>query len=133
MTDKAIVEAAFASWTDGSGFITDIFADDLVWTIVGHSLASRTYHSKQSFISDVLQPLAARFKTPLRPIAIKGVYADGDTVIVRWDGEGIATDGIPYRNSYAWFVRMRDGKVVEATAFFDSISFNDLWTRVKPA
>jgi len=27
---------------------------------------------------------------------------------------------------------MRDGKVVDGTAFYDSISFNDLWTRVQP-
>lgn len=133
MTNKAVVETAFARWKDGAGHITDIFADDLVWTIVGHSLAAKTYRSKQAFIGEVLQPFAARFKTPFRPIAIRGIYADGDTVIVHWEGEGGATDGIPYRNTYAWFMRMRDGKVVEATAFFDSIAFNDLWTRVKPA
>ena len=28
---------------------------------------------------------------------------------------------------------LRDGAVVDATAFYDSISFNDLWARVKPA
>jgi len=28
---------------------------------------------------------------------------------------------------------MRDGKVIDGTAFYDSISFNDLWTRVGPA
>ena len=28
---------------------------------------------------------------------------------------------------------MRDRKVVDGTAFYDSISFNDLWTRVAPA
>jgi uncharacterized protein len=27
---------------------------------------------------------------------------------------------------------MRDGQVVDGTAFYDSISFNDLWTRVPP-
>jgi uncharacterized protein len=30
-------------------------------------------------------------------------------------------------------MRLRDGKVVDSTAFYDSISFNDLWTRVRPA
>jgi uncharacterized protein len=30
-------------------------------------------------------------------------------------------------------MRLRDGKVVDGTAFYDSISFNDLWTRVRPA
>jgi uncharacterized protein len=27
---------------------------------------------------------------------------------------------------------LRDGEVVDGTAFYDSISFNDLWTRVRP-
>src|SRR5437763_127378 len=53
-------------------------------------------------------------------------------VSVRWDGHGVANDGRPYDNSYAWFMTVRDGKVIDGTAFFDSISFNDLWTRVPP-
>ncbi|MEN3283884.1 MAG: uncharacterized protein V7607_5024 [Solirubrobacteraceae bacterium] len=52
--------------------------------------------------------------------------ADGDTVIVLWAGHGIANDGQPYENTYAWFMRIRDGLVVDGTAFYDSISFNDL-------
>ena len=60
------------------------------------------------------------------------VQTDGDTVIVLWDGRGVANDGQPYENSYAWFMTMRDGKVIDGTAFYDSISFNDLWTRVRP-
>ena len=35
----------------------------------------------------------------------------------------------PYENSYAWIMRLRDGKVVDGTAFYDSISFNDLWSQ----
>ena len=64
---------------------------------------------------------------------MRSVHADGDTVIVLWDGRGIAIDGHPYKNSYAWFMELRDGKVVDGTAFYDSISFNDLWTRARPA
>jgi hypothetical protein len=29
-------------------------------------------------------------------------------------------------------MRLRDGQVVDGTAFYDSISFNDLWARVQP-
>ena len=29
-------------------------------------------------------------------------------------------------------MRLREGKVIDGTAFYDSISFNDLWARVKP-
>jgi hypothetical protein len=39
-------------------------------------------------------------------------------VIVLWDGRGIATDGQPYENTYAFFMQMRDGKVIDVTALF---------------
>jgi uncharacterized protein len=29
-------------------------------------------------------------------------------------------------------MKMRDGKVSDGTAFYDSISFNELWSRVQP-
>jgi uncharacterized protein len=29
-------------------------------------------------------------------------------------------------------MRMRDDQVIDGTAFYDSIAFNDLWTRVPP-
>jgi hypothetical protein len=68
----------------------------------------------------------------LKP-AIRHLYADGDTVIIFFDAIGIAGDGQPYANTYAWFFEMRDGNVVMASAFFDSLEFNELWTRVTPA
>jgi ketosteroid isomerase-like protein len=64
---------------------------------------------------------------------IRNVYADGDTVIVFFDAAGTARDGKPYRNTYAWFLDLRDDKIVNASAFFDSIAFNEFWQRVMPA
>ena len=45
---------------------------------------------------------------------------------------GVANDGRPDENSCAWIMRLRDGLVVDGTAFYDSISFNDLWNWVRP-
>jgi ketosteroid isomerase-like protein len=53
-------------------------------------------------------------------------------VIVVWDGRGKATDGLHYENSYIWIMRLDDGQVIDGTAFYDSISFNDLWAPVQP-
>ena len=132
--NRKIIRQAFDAWHEGTGAITDVFAPNMVWRIEGHSLASREYNDKQEFIDEVLTPFAARFATsePFRPIRIRSVHADGDTVIVLWDGRGIANDGQPYQNSYAWFMVLHEGKVTDGTAFYDSISFNDLWTRVQP-
>jgi uncharacterized protein len=82
----------------------------------------------------VLAPVGARFPAdaPFRPARIRQVLADGDTVVVLWDGHGVANDGVPYDNSYVWIMRLRDGLVVDGTAFYDSIAFDELWTRVAP-
>lgn len=53
-------------------------------------------------------------------------------VVALFDAEAVANDGKPYKNTYTWYMRMRDGKIVDVIAFFDTVDFNDLWTRVKP-
>jgi uncharacterized protein len=133
-SNRETIREAFDAWQRGTGAITDVFAPEMVWRIEGHSLASKEYSDRQQFVDEVLTPFGARFaeSDPFRPIRIRSVHADGDTVIVLWDGRGIANDGRPYENSYAWFMKLRDGKVIDGTAFYDSIPFNDLWTRVEP-
>jgi ketosteroid isomerase-like protein len=132
--NRQAISVAVEAWQDGSAAITDVFAPDMVWRIEGHSLASGEYATRQQFIDQVLTPFGARFASGerFRPVAVRSVHADGDSVIVLWDGRGVANDGRPYENTYAWFMRMRDGKVVDGTAFYDSISFNALWSRVAP-
>ena len=132
--NRQTIRQAFAAWQQGTGPITEVFAPELVWRIEGHSLASKEYGSRQQFIDEVLTPFGARFSSgePFRPSRVRSIHADGETVIVVWDGHGVANDGQPYENSYAWIMRLRDGKVIDGTAFYDSISFNDLWTRVQP-
>jgi hypothetical protein len=75
--------------------------------------------------------IAARLSGRLVP-TVRNIYADGDTIIALFDAEGTAQDGKPYKNTYSWYLRMRDGFIVEATAFFDTIEFTDFWTRIKP-
>jgi hypothetical protein len=134
-TNREIIRQAFEAWRQGTSPITDVFAPGMVWRIEGHSTAAKEYRGTQQFIDEVLAPFGARFAggERFRPVTIRGVYADDDTVVVIWDGRGIANDGQPYQNSYAWIMKLDNGKVVDGTAFFDSISFDDLWTRVQPS
>ena len=142
MTNDAQTEAnrdsmteTFAAWRDGAEPFPDTWADDMVWRIEGHSVASKEYASKQKYLEEFVEPFGARFRPSdrFRPTNIRAVHADGDTVIVLWDGRGIAIDGKPYENTYAFFMQMRDGKVIDMTALTDSISLNDLMERVRPA
>jgi ketosteroid isomerase-like protein len=136
-SDHQIVADAFAAWAAGTEHVTSIFAPDMRWEIVGRSAASNTYDSTQQFVDEVLRPFAARFSTdrPFRPVTIRAIYTDDEqsTVAVVWDGEGTTTAGTTYRNTYAWFMTLRDGKVVNGTAFYDSIAFNELWESVAPS
>jgi ketosteroid isomerase-like protein len=127
-----LVQVGFERWKEGTGSVYDLLAPTAQWTIVGNSVVSKVYRSKQEFLDEVIRPFNARMSSPLVP-AVRGLYADGDIVIALFDASGTARDGKPYTNTYSWYLRMRDGQIVEATAFFDSIEFNDFWTRVTPA
>ena len=129
LRNKAAIAAALAAWRDGTGSPYDLLADDAAWTIVGRSLASKTYDSREAFMRDVIRPFNARMSSGLRP-EVRHLYADGDTVVALFDARGVARDGKPYENTYAWFLTMQNGRIVRAVAFFDSVAFNDLWTRV---
>jgi ketosteroid isomerase-like protein len=130
--NKAIVQRGFDAWAAGTGSPYDLLAENVTWTITGTSLASKTYGSREAFIGEVIRPFNARMSVGLKP-TIRRMYVDGDTVIVFFDASGTAKDGVPYANTYAWFLELHDGKITNASAFFDSIAFNDLWTRVQPA
>jgi Ketosteroid isomerase-related protein len=132
--NRKIVSDAFAAWREGRSHVSSLFADDMRWEVTGRSKSAKVYPNKQAFVDEVLVPFAARFapEAPFRPVAIRGIYADGDTVVVVWDGEGTTRIGSTYRNTYSWFLTFRDGLVVDALAFFDSIAFDELWDGVAP-
>lgn len=129
--NRALVEDRFKAWRDGTGNPFELLANEATWTIVGRSAASKTYGSKEEFLREVIRPFNARMSQGLKP-AIRNIYADGDTVIVFFDAAGVAKDSKPYTNTYAWFLEMKNGQVIKASAFYDSIEFNELWSRVAP-
>jgi ketosteroid isomerase-like protein len=129
--NKATVQASFDAWRAGKGGPFDLLTEDATWTIVGQSDAAKTYPTKAAFLSEVIGPFNARMSVGIKP-TIREIHADGDTVVIFFDATGTARDGKSYANTYAWFFHMRDGKVIKASAFFDSVVFNDLWRRVTP-
>jgi hypothetical protein len=129
--NKERIQASFDAWRDGTGRVFDLLAADAKWTIVGNSPVSRTYYSRQEFLDAVINPFNARLSGRLIP-TVRGIYADGDMVIALFDGEGIARDGKPYRNTYSWYMRMQDGQIHDVVGFFDTIAYTDFWNRVTP-
>lgn len=129
--NKALVQASFERWRDGTGSPFDLLAPDAVWTIVGSSPLSKAYHGRQAFLDEVIHPFNARMATRLIP-DVRGIYADGDTVITLFDATATAADGVAYRNTYTWYFEMKDGQVGKAIAFFDTREFDAFWNRVVP-
>ncbi|MBD2034316.1 nuclear transport factor 2 family protein [Leptolyngbya sp. FACHB-321] len=129
--NKQLIQASFDRWRTDTGGPFELLAADATWTITGQSLAVKRYASRDEFLDAVIKPFNARLTKPPVP-TIRGLHSEGDTVIVLFDGEATALDGKPYRNTYAWFMQLQDGKIVNVTAFFDSITFDEFWRRVPP-
>lgn len=131
--NREIIRRAFDAWAQGgTRFFDDVLAPDVAWTITGTGINAGTHRGRQVFIDRAVTPFGARLSSPIVP-TVRGIYADGNQVIALWDGRATTRDGQPYRNTYAWFFTMRDGKATEVTAFLDMAAYTEVWNRVRPA
>lgn len=127
--NKEIVREGFARWANGTGSFFDLLTDDAEWTITGRSPISKTYTSRRQFLDEAITPINERLSVKIVP-EVRGIYADGDMVIAMWDGTATTKDGKPYKNTYSWYMTMKEGRIVKVVAFFDTIEFTELWERV---
>lgn len=131
--NRQIVTEAFERWqAGGTGFFNEVLSADVVWTIEGSGPTAGRHEGRDALITRGVRPLVSRLATPIRPVA-KTVWADGDHVIVAWQGEATAADGQPYINRYVWILRMQEGKAVEVNAFLDLVVYDDVLRRIPAA
>lgn len=123
--NKAIVEAAFEKWRGGTYVFAELLAPDVVWTIHGSGPVAGTYRNQQDFIEQASRPLTSRLATPVVP-EVHNIFADGNTIIIRFDGTATTTSGAPYRNQFVWIFEMKDGLVVNAEAFLDLFAYQEV-------
>ena len=98
---------------------------------VSNAAIAKMVDCTPTWVRQVIHRFNARMRAPLVP-TVRGIYADGDTVIILFDASATAADGLPYRNTYTWYFMMTDGKVTKAIAFFDTREFDEFWHRVNP-
>ena len=128
--NRQFIAQAFNQWAQGGRtFFTDVLAPDVIWTIKGTSPSAGTYRGRDDFLKRAVQPFAKRLASPVRP-TVTDIWAEGDDVVVHWDGTATAADGAPYRNSYVWIMRMRNLQAVEVTAFLDLVPYDDVIRRI---
>lgn len=123
--NTALVQQAFENWQQGRGSVFDLLAENSVWTVAGTSPYSGTYRTREEFMTQAVLPINARLATPITP-DVKHIVAQGEQVVVMWDGMATAKDGSQYENSYAWHLTMQDGKITQVNAFLDTWKLAEL-------
>jgi ketosteroid isomerase-like protein len=123
--NSAAVLKAFAR-QNADGDIFDILHDDVEWSIVN----GRTYTSKADFLAAGSAPIMDRLATTL-VMTIQDLWADGDTVIIRFYGDATAIDGVEYHNEYCWVWQLKDSLVIRSHAFLDMGAVQELIDRVQ--
>ena len=76
--NKATVEVGFGAWRNGTGSPYDLLADDATWTIVGNSLVSRTYTSREEFLAYFDDELRATYDEEREKALVKASTAEED-------------------------------------------------------
>lgn len=97
--NRQFIAQAFAQWAAGGRtFFQDVLSPDVTWTIKGTSPVAGTYRGREAFMTQAVAPFTARLSSPVRP-TVRDIWAEGNDVIVHWDGTATAADGMPYSNS----------------------------------
>jgi ketosteroid isomerase-like protein len=131
--NRKVIAAAFERWASGDGDVFSLLTDDARWQIIGSDTEiARTYHSREELLAGAARPLAVRLTTPLKP-SVRKIWADGEDVLVHWDGRAELFNGTTYRNSYLWIMTVKDDRVVAVTAFLDIPSFKAALALPAPA
>jgi ketosteroid isomerase-like protein len=118
--NKKLIEEAFQAWGrgDGNAFF-NLLADDVHWTVIGNTVVSRTYTSKNGFLEGAAKPLTGKLAGGIVP-TVRDIIAEGDKVVLQWDGRGTGKNGTIYSQTYCWVMRVENGKVREGTAYLDT-------------
>ncbi|MGD0289621.1 MAG: nuclear transport factor 2 family protein [Candidatus Binataceae bacterium] len=125
--NKKLIQDAFTAWArgDGNAFF-NLLAEDVHWTVIGSTPVSRTYPSRAAFVEGAVKPLTAKLAGPIVP-TVRDIIAEGDKVVLQWEGRSSGKNGAIYHQTYCWVMRMADGKVREGTAYLDTELITQIW------
>jgi len=96
------------------------------WKPMVKNLTSAPSYSGDAIIDDFLQPVRGVFRPGDPKVSIDVLVADDQSVAVETQGTGKLTDGRVYDNRYAWFFRVREGRIVEIHEYLDSLYVSKL-------
>ena len=101
----------------------DNYADDVVVWTTGNTLISGKYGKDQ--VEDFAGGIFEAFPEGL-VFTIHGMVAEGDSVAMETESEGIHASGKGYNNFYHMLVKFRDGKVTLLKEYLDTELVTDV-------
>lgn len=119
-SNRALMTAAMEAMSRGDTRpFGEAMADEFTWHMTGTTAWSGTFTGKADVQQRLLPTLFAQFATRYKNTP-KRILADGDFVVIECRGEVVTKTGKPYNNTYCFVIRLRDGKMVELTEYFDT-------------
>lgn len=95
-------------------------ADDIRWTVIGHSRFSGTFNGKKELLDKLIHPLVAQMES-MGTSTTDNVIAEGDYVVVQSRAHGRRTKlGKDYNNTYCMVFRIAGGVIREVTEYCDT-------------
>jgi len=118
--NKKIVESFYEAGNRGDfDACFDLISDDITWTNIGSTNLSGTYRGKAELMEKLLGPLFGQLKAGISS-SIDNLLGEADYVVALTSGTAETLSGRPYNNRYCQIIRIRDGKFVEVTEYFDT-------------
>jgi len=128
-SNKDVVMTAWKKFsTRDPAVIEACFTEDAAWIVPERNataLALGRGHVKRLNRQEIAEFVARDFGRVFVSdvnIEVKGVYGDGDTVIVEQRFSAKLPSGKPYENDYCFVFKVRDGKIAEMREYMDTLS-----------
>lgn len=118
--DKRLIRSFYEAGNRGDlDACLALMAEEVTWTNIGTTKYSGTFEGKPALVEGLLGPVFGQFEGGLTS-TIDNVVAEGDWVVVQSRGEARTKAGRPYNNTYCHVFRLRGGKIVSVTEYFDT-------------
>lgn len=114
---KAIVRRYFERLNAFDPALLDAFADDVRYIVPGRMPVSGTYRGRDEIMAMWLGFFERLETIRLHPLEM---IAEGNTVVVRAQGEARTKSGMDYNNLYVFFFRIEGEKIIEVIEFPDT-------------
>lgn len=100
--------------------LLDALADDVTFNVMGKSPIAGSYHGKENYRKNVLEPLQERIATS-PTMDVKRILMDGDMACVQFRSVGgVGKNGADFSMDYCWLLRIENDLIKEIWGYYDT-------------